>query len=148
MPHKEEVVDREFTPDRYEDFPDGFPTVELETISLAKLQDAAEQDRVFEVCKGRGFFYLDLAGCEAGETIANGADEIAAVAEAVFKLPLEEKMTYRVKGGGGSLDGYKIAGETLADKSGARDTAEFFNVGKNESKFVILYVSATMFLDR
>ncbi|KAI1738684.1 Clavaminate synthase-like protein [Xylaria scruposa] len=138
MPHKEEPVgSQEFTPDQYPDFPDGFPTVELETISLAKLildRDAAEQDRVFEICKGRGFFYLDLSGCEPGETIAQGADEMVRVAEAVFKLPLEEKMTYEFKiaGGSGSLNGYKTVGATVTDKAGTRDTAEFFNVGKNE----------------
>ncbi|KAJ2980512.1 hypothetical protein NUW58_g6927 [Xylaria curta] len=137
MPHKEDSHGgREFTPDQYPRFPDGFPTVELETISLAKLlvhQDAAEQERVFEICKGRGFFYLDLIGCEAGDTIVKGADQLAAVAEDIFKLPLEEKLIYRWQGGGGSLDGYKIAGGTAADKTGTtRDTAEFFNVGKNE----------------
>ncbi|KAI0451360.1 hypothetical protein F5B21DRAFT_487262 [Xylaria acuta] len=136
MPHKKESPgSQEFTPDQYPDFPDGFPTVQLETISLAKLlvgQDAAEQDRVFEICKGRGFFYLDLAGCEAGNTIAYGADQVVAVAEDVFKLPLEEKLTYQIVGGGGSLDGYKVAGGTVTDKTGTKDTAEFFNMGKNE----------------
>ncbi|KAI1128978.1 Clavaminate synthase-like protein [Nemania abortiva] len=136
MPHREESpLDREFNPDQYVDFPDGFPTVALETISLAKLlvdKDPAEEERVFEACKGRGFFYLELAGCEAGDTIVQGADRVAAVAEDVFKLPLEEKLTYQFSMGSGSLDGYKFAGATLADKSGTRDTAEFFNVGKNE----------------
>ncbi|KAI1349440.1 hypothetical protein F5Y01DRAFT_289164 [Xylaria sp. FL0043] len=133
MPHKETDPSREFTPDEYPDFPAGLPTVELETISLTKLlidNDPAEQERVFQVCKGRGFFYLELAGCEAGDTIANTADEIAATAEDVFKLPFEEKMKYKIEGT--SLDGYKFAGETYADKSGTKDTAEFFNVGKNE----------------
>ncbi|TGJ81394.1 hypothetical protein E0Z10_g7371 [Xylaria hypoxylon] len=134
MPHKEADPSREFTPDQYPDFPDGFPTIQLETISLAKLligNDAAEQDRVFEVCKGRGFFYLDLAGCEAGATIIKGADQAAAAAEDVFKLSFDEKMTYRIHGT--SLDGYKVAGETHTDKDGTKDTAEFFNVGKNEN---------------
>ncbi|KAI0532711.1 hypothetical protein GGR58DRAFT_522543 [Xylaria digitata] len=133
MPHKEAGPSREFTPDQYPDFPDGFPTIELETISLAKLlidDDIVEQDRVFEICKGRGFFYLDLAGCEAGATIVKGANQAAAAAEDVFKLPLDEKMTYRLQGG--SLDGYKATGETHTDKAGTKDTAEFFNVGKNE----------------
>ncbi|GAW23822.1 hypothetical protein ANO14919_133990 [Xylariales sp. No.14919] len=133
MPHKEAVPSREFTPDQYPDFPAGFPTIELETISLAKLlidQDAAEQDRVFAICKGRGFFYLDLAGCDAGATIAEGADRVAATAEDVFGLPLDEKMSYRIQGG--ALFGYKFAGETYADKAGTMDTAEFFNIGKND----------------
>ncbi|KAI1187550.1 Clavaminate synthase-like protein [Nemania serpens] len=154
MPHKEEKEEaapspREFTPNQHPEFPDGFPTVALETISLAKLlipknknesgdggeaerERERERDRVFEACKGRGFFYLDLTGCAAGETISRGADRAAAVAEDVFRLTLEEKMVYRLEAGGGSLDGYKVRGATLADPSGVKDTAEFFNVGKNE----------------
>ncbi|KAI3330333.1 hypothetical protein F4824DRAFT_342572 [Ustulina deusta] len=133
MPHKETDPNREFTPDEYPDFPAGFPTIELETISLAKLlidRDAVEENRVIEICKGRGFFYLELAGCEAGDTIAKKAGQVAAAAEDVFKLSLDEKLTYRMQAG--SLDGYKGAGETYTDKAGIRDTAEFFNIGKNE----------------
>ncbi|KAI1173238.1 Clavaminate synthase-like protein [Nemania sp. FL0916] len=140
MPHREEEEPHvgEFVSDGYPDFPEGFPTVTLETISLTKLlvdKDPAEADRVFQACTGRGFFYLDLAGCEAGDTIAQGADQAAAVAEETFRLSYEEKMKYQLQVTSGSLDGYKNAGATLAvvtDKTGARDTAEFFNVGKNE----------------
>lgn len=161
MPHKEEKEEaapspREFTPNQHPEFPDGFPTVALETISLAKLlipknknesgdggeaerERERERDRVFEACKGRGFFYLDLTGCAAGETISRGADRAAAVAEDVFRLTLEEKMVYRLEAGGGSLDGYKVRGATLADPSGVKDTAEFFNVGKNESELSIAF---------
>ena len=94
MPHKEEYS--EFTPNDYPEFPDGFPTVELQTISLQKLlyHDSTEEDRVFEACKGRGFFYLELAGPESGETILKGADEIACVGERTMALPMEEKMKY------------------------------------------------------
>lgn len=99
MPHKEEST--EFTPDQYPDFPDGdeFPTVPLETISLEKLlsQDATEEDRVFEACKGRGFFYLDLAGPESGETILKGSGDICRVGEQVMALPLDEKMKYQMR---------------------------------------------------
>ncbi|KAI0871649.1 hypothetical protein GGS24DRAFT_53563 [Hypoxylon argillaceum] len=136
MPHKEDSPNaRESDPASHPEFPAGFPAVALETISLAKLlvdRDAAEEERVFAACKGRGFFYLELAGCEAGDVVARGAGEAAAVAEDVFALPLEEKLVYQFDRGSGSLDGYKTAGATLADKSGTRDTAEFFNVGKNE----------------
>lgn len=96
MPHKEEV--NEFTPDRYPPFPDDpqFPCVELQTISLQKLlnHDAAEEDRVFEICKGRGFFYLDLAGPESGEIIRKGSEEIARVGAETMALPIEEKLKY------------------------------------------------------
>ncbi|CAJ2512501.1 Uu.00g055160.m01.CDS01 [Anthostomella pinea] len=130
MPHKEEH--REFTPALYPEFPDGFPTLQLQTVSLSKLlqNDATEQDRVFEQCKGRGFFYLELGGCEAGEMILKLADDIAAVGEDTLKLPMAEKLQYQLQGR--SLDGYKLAGASAADKKGTRDTAEFFNVGKND----------------
>lgn len=151
MPHREETPsDREFAPNQHPEFPDGFPTVALETISLAKLlgdrdrdgaKSESEADRVFEACRGRGFFYLDLAGCAAGEAIARGADRAAAVAEDVFKLPLEEKMRYQLEPGRGSLDGYKVRGATFVDPAGMKDTAEFFNVGKNESESNLAYFS-------
>ena len=96
MPHKEEYT--EFTPKDYPPFPEGpdFPCVHLETISLQKLidHDSTEEDRVFEACKGRGFFYLDLAGPEAGETILKGSEDIARVGEDFMALPTEEKMKY------------------------------------------------------
>ena len=96
MPHKEEYT--EFTLEQYPPFPEGaeFPTVELATISLQKLQDhdPTEEDRVFEACKGRGFFYLELAGPEAGETILKGSEELARVGERFMALPTDEKMKY------------------------------------------------------
>jgi len=99
MPHKEEIS--EFTPDQYPPFPEGeeFPCVELQTISLQKLveHDAAEEDRVFEICKGRGFFYLDLAGPESGETIRRGCEQIGHVGAQTMALPMEEKLKYLPK---------------------------------------------------
>ena len=94
MPHKEEPA--EFTPNEYPPFPDGPKTVELQTISLQKLldHDAAEEDRTFQACKGRGFFYLELAGPESGETILKGSEEIARVGERVMALPMDEKLKY------------------------------------------------------
>ncbi|XXG95200.1 hypothetical protein Hte_001460 [Hypoxylon texense] len=129
MPHKEEYD--EFTPNLYPPFPEDIPTVDLQTIALSKLLDgdAAEQDRVFEACVGRGFFYLDLSGCSAGSTILSGADQIARVGERVFRLPLSEKMRYKQ---GKQLFGYKYAGSSVTDKAGTPDTAEFFNIAKND----------------
>jgi isopenicillin N synthase-like dioxygenase len=138
MPHKEEHDD--FNPDEYPPFPDGLATVELQTISLGKLLsgDGKEQERVFEECKGRGFFYLELGGTESGETILRDADEIARVGVETFKLPLEEKMKYKWGGVGRNLFGYKYVGATAADNTGTRDTTEFLNVAKNDSKSFLL----------
>ncbi|KAK4634261.1 2-oxoglutarate-dependent dioxygenase [Fulvia fulva] len=132
MPHAQELS--EFTPDHYPPFPESaeFPTIDLETISLARLQDGdpRELDRVFEACKSWGFFYLELPGCEQGDTIANGADDICRVAEKVFHLPLDEKLKYEFQGK--DIFGYKGAGRTVTDKNKTPDTAEFFNVAKND----------------
>lgn len=99
MPHKEEYT--EFTPEQYPPFPESeeFPTVPLETISLQKLidHDPPEEERIFEACKGRGFFYLDLAGPESGETILKGSEDICHVGEQVMALPLEEKMKHQMR---------------------------------------------------
>ena len=96
MPHKEEHS--EFRPSEYPPFPESadFPTVNLANISLKKLidHDPSEEDRVLEACKGRGFFYLELAGPEPGETILKGSGDIARVAEGFMALPVEEKMKY------------------------------------------------------
>ena len=100
MPHAEELS--EFTPDQYPPFPESpdFPTIDLETISLAKLQsgDAKELDRVFEACKSWGFFYLELPGSEQGDIIANNANDICRIAEKVFRLPVDEKLKYEFQG--------------------------------------------------
>lgn len=131
MPHKEDPETTEFTPDLYPPFPDDIPAIELETITLSKLLggDAAEQNRVYQACVGRGFFYLALEGCEAGDTILRGAEQVAQAGERIFKLPLDEKMRYRMIK---SLFGYKYAGASVTDRAGTPDTAEFFNVGKND----------------
>lgn len=141
MPHAESPppTATEFTLE-YPPFPSGLPTVQLETISLSKLlaRDAEEQTRVFDICKGRGFFYLDLSGSAAGDTIVQGADAIARAGERTFALPLDEKMGYLMGATGPAgkprqLFGYKQVGATLADKAtGVRDTAEFFNVAKDD----------------
>lgn len=130
MPHAEEEC-REFTPELYPPFPDDTLAIDLPIVALSKLLngDVAEQDKVFEACTRRGFFYLELGGCDAGETILNGAGKIAAVSEGVFRLPLEEKMRYKQ---GKQIFGYKWAGSSVGDQAGTRDTAEFFNVAQND----------------
>ncbi|KAK4549511.1 hypothetical protein LTR36_006508 [Oleoguttula mirabilis] len=132
MPHKEE--NSEFTPEQFPPFPEDkdFPTVELQTISLKKLEenDEAEKDRAFEAFKTRGFVYLELAGTEKGDTILHGADDVARSAAQIFGLPTDEKLKYKPVNK--ELFGYKMVGATNADKAGTPDTAEFFNVSKND----------------
>jgi isopenicillin N synthase-like dioxygenase len=143
----------EFTPEAYPPFPADLPTVPLETIELARLlrdgntqttsaeETQREGDRVFDACRGRGFFYLDLRGSAAGEALLRGAAQIALTGEETFELPLNEKMRYRQNSngaadgskGGRTLFGYKYVGATVTDRSGTKDTAEFFNVAKDDA---------------
>lgn len=122
-----------FTPDSFPPFPEELEskTVKLTTISLVALQagDKTEQKRVFKSCKGRGFFFLELGGCDAGETILQGAGEIARIGEKIAELDLDEKMKYAMKD---TLFGYKPVGASVTDKQGTKDTAEFFNISKND----------------
>ncbi|CAK1356860.1 unnamed protein product [Cercospora beticola] len=130
MPHKDGSL--EFTPSSYPPFPDDLKTAELKTIFLRKIQNAEhnEHDRMFEECKSRGFFYLDLSHCEQGDTISRGADDIARVAESIMALPLEEKLKHPYEGK--DIFGDKEVGRTKTDKHKTLDTAEFFNVSKND----------------
>lgn len=95
MPHKEQHH-VEFVPEDYPPFPADLKTIDLQTISLQKIQnaDSAEQDRMFAACKNWGFFYLDLTQSDQGELISQGAAQVARVAEGVMALPLEEKEQY------------------------------------------------------
>lgn len=86
-----------FTPDKYPPFPKDVPSVKLETFSLAELEkgDRALEDKLFETCKERGFFYLDLNG-SSRDSMGHDCDDIARLAEKVFKLPAEVKEQYGV----------------------------------------------------
>lgn len=84
-----------FDPSAYPPFPDDIPSISLETYSLAALQkgDPALHDKLFETCKTRGFFYLDLNGSDFS-SMQSDCDDIARLAEKVFQMPQEEKDKY------------------------------------------------------
>lgn len=87
-----------FDSSKYPAFPSDVPSVKLETFSLAQLENGDEEleDRLFQTCKERGFFYLDLTSSTAS-SMQQDADDIARLAEQVFKLPEEEKEKYPMK---------------------------------------------------
>lgn len=87
-----------FNPSIYPPFPSDVPSVKLETFSLARLEggDEALEDELFQTCKQRGFFYLDLNGSTAN-SMQQDCDDIARLAERVFELPEAEKQRYPMK---------------------------------------------------
>jgi len=99
---------REFTPRSYPPFPVGNERcVQLETFSLAKLGSGneSEQARLLEVCKTRGFFYLNFEDTHA-QSLSAEAEEIGRLAEQVFKLPHEEKVKYAFGSSSTTIFGY------------------------------------------
>lgn len=87
-----------FDPSTYPPFPDDIPSVSLETFSLADLEngDQVLHGKLFETCKTRGFFYLDLNGSRVS-SMQQDCDDIARLAEKVFQLPQEEQDKYPMK---------------------------------------------------
>lgn len=87
-----------FDPSKYPSFPSDVPSVKLETFSLAQLEkgDKALEDRLFQACRERGFFYLDLTDSQVS-SMQQDCDDIARLAEKVFALPQEEKDRYPMR---------------------------------------------------
>lgn len=86
---------KEFTPGEYAPFPTGIDSLRLETFSLARLEngDEALEEKLFETCKTRGFFYLDMRDSQHSSLVEIG-EAVVRIGEEVFKLPLEEKQKY------------------------------------------------------
>ena len=70
-----------------EPFPEGFKTIELERISLAKLleDDQQEAERLFGGRKDKGFCYLDLTTQEKGVKLIEDAQEVHETAKEAFR---------------------------------------------------------------
>ena len=77
-------------------FPNNVPIAPLLRLSLEKLlkNDTQESARFFQACKELGFFYLDLRGTPAGESLLDDANRLFDIGEHLFELDLEEKQKY------------------------------------------------------
>jgi hypothetical protein len=88
-------------------FPDDVPTAQLETISLNKLlnNDEDEIQKLFNICKGSGFFYLDMKDHEIGRKMWDDACYACRSAQAVLPLtPMATKKAYKAPAGIKVLD--------------------------------------------
>ncbi|KAK3360560.1 hypothetical protein B0T25DRAFT_449582 [Lasiosphaeria hispida] len=86
-------------------FPDDLPTVDLQTVSIAKLlsKDEAEAQRIFSFCRDPGFFLLDLTDHPEGVALLQDAAECARLAKKLFKgLSIDRKREYKTRQGGGA----------------------------------------------
>ena len=114
-------------------FPEGLSLAPIAVVSSQKLLDGDgnEATRVLAATQGHGFFYLDLQGTSPGETLLAEAEQLHALAKAVFSVPLPEKRQYDLERGV-SLFGYKPAGAVkTTDRDHRLDTTEFFCIAKD-----------------
>ncbi|OTA99529.1 hypothetical protein M426DRAFT_67657 [Hypoxylon sp. CI-4A] len=92
-------------------FPSDAKTVELETLSLAKLFafDKAELGRIYKNCQNPGFFQLDLTDDERGVELLQDAVECARLMKKLLPyMSVAEKETYKQRGRVGVYSmGYK-----------------------------------------
>ena len=115
-------------------FPTDIPTAPLLRLSLASLisHDSTELSRFTSACESLGFFYLDLTTHPTGTAILSDADQLFSVGEALFDLPVEEKIKYDFSKTHNSYFGYKGYGSNVIDKAGNLDRNEFYNVSKDD----------------
>ncbi|EHK97192.1 hypothetical protein M7I_7076 [Glarea lozoyensis 74030] len=114
-------------------FPDDVPIAKLETISLNKLlsNNEVEAQRLFNVCKGSGFFYLDMMDHEIGRKMWEDACYACRSGQAVLPItPMTTKKAYKARTGVKVLDrGYQTG--AVNDDGQPRDS-EMFMVPQTE----------------
>lgn len=125
----------EFTPHLYPPFPeDTKPQVHLETLSLCKLLDGDEneQTRLYDICRTQGFFYLDFRDT-LSECLPEDAESLERLSEQLFKLPMDVKLQHKwFARKQYSIIGYKPPSWGAVDEKKTPETAEFFNIGKDD----------------
>lgn len=126
-PSKEQHYEEKVMPDgnHIPPFPDDLPTADISTVDFARLAagDADQARCLHEAATGYGFFYVTNHDVDYSFMFK--------LAQAVFDLPLEEKMKYDM-GTTGHYYGYKRSGAMFVDDKGTRDHSEFYNVSKDE----------------
>ncbi|KAF5381136.1 hypothetical protein D9757_009413 [Collybiopsis confluens] len=93
---------------------------------LLKAGDKTEIDRLWEAGSTLGFWYLKNHG---GEQLFPA---MWGMAEDVFALPLEEKMTFE-QGDEGLSFGYKAVGHYITDAQGTPDPVEGLDIAKDDA---------------
>ncbi|KAI0751909.1 Clavaminate synthase-like protein [Daedaleopsis nitida] len=109
-------------------FPEDVPTHPLLVVDyeLLKASDRGEIAKLWKAGTELGFWYLKNHGADdaVNAMFDMGAETLA--------LPLEEKMKYE-QGDSGFSYGYKAAGATVTDETGAPDNVEFLNISKDDT---------------
>ncbi|RYP52802.1 hypothetical protein DL768_002051 [Monosporascus sp. mg162] len=110
-------------------FPDGRPIIELPQISLKGLfdHDQGEIDKIWNICRSMGFFYLNLADDPRGIKLWNDGVDACGVGQATLHtLSMEEKLEYKSRDSRGIFEmGYKCPS---IGPNGEPEFSEAFNV--------------------
>lgn len=88
-------------------FPTDVPIAQIEKISLNKLlkRDEAEEQRMFSVCTGSGFFYLDMMDHQMGRKMWEDACVACRSGQDVLPtVPMITKKAYKAPVGVKVLD--------------------------------------------
>lgn len=82
-----------------EPFPDGLPVIDLARVDLARLLNGDEQEAtlLFDVCKDKGFCYLDLTSHEKGVKLIKEAEQVHQAAKEFFAAPVDEKRKFKTR---------------------------------------------------
>jgi len=75
-----------------------FQAAQIETISYVELRNGSEvqAEKLFQVCKDHGIFYLDLTGLQTTEGLETTVTEMYSLVGKLFDLPEEEKMRFDI----------------------------------------------------
>ncbi|KAF2239680.1 Clavaminate synthase-like protein [Viridothelium virens] len=106
-------------------FPSDIPTADIPTISYHDLLSFSPPalQAMLSATQGVGFFFLSHHPIDS--------DFMFDLADALFRLPLPEKLQYDM-GSHGRYFGYKHQGASVVDASGTPDINEFYNIPKDD----------------
>ena len=88
-------------------FPEGLPEIDLPRISLKGLleRDPGETDKIFDICRSTGFFYLSLQDHDQGRELWKEARDVCRVGMNVLpNESMETKLAYKARDRAGVFD--------------------------------------------
>lgn len=89
------------------DFPEGLQVIDLPRVSLNKLLQGHkdEIDKIFDICRTTGFFYLNLQDHPSGQQLWKEASDVCKLGMDVLpNVPMATKLAYKARERAGVFD--------------------------------------------